>query len=124
MTVQRQHRGKLSYHSGRAAEEQIARIYERRGLRVIARRWRGKAGEIDLVLSDGARIAFVEVKTARDFARAAESLRPGQMRRLISAAEEFLGTQPAGQLTECSFDLGLVDGRGACEILENALMLH
>ncbi|MCE8007581.1 YraN family protein [Aestuariivita sp.] len=117
-------RGRASYHAGLSAEDRIERAYTDDGHTVLARRWRGRGGEIDLVLCKDDVISFVEVKKARDFARAAESLRPSQARRIATAAEEFLATQPRGALTECSFDVGLVDQTGAYEIIENALLLQ
>ena len=120
MTDPKACKGGVNYHAGQAAERQIERIYTAQGHDILARRWRGKAGEIDLVTRKDGVISFVEVKAARDIARAAESLRPAQMHRIARTAEEFLATQPNGTLTECSFDVGLVDGRGACEIIENA----
>ena len=50
----RKARGVTSYHAGVAAEEAVARQYERAGLHIAARRWRGKGGEIDLIARDGA----------------------------------------------------------------------
>ena len=75
---------------------------------------------IDLILRDGAGLIFVEVKQARDFDRAAESLSARQMRRLYGAAEEYLGSQPAGSLTDVRFDVALVNGHGETRIIENA----
>nr|WP_050929157.1 YraN family protein [Aestuariivita boseongensis] len=120
----RHHRGRSNYHAGLAAETCIERAYARDGHELIARRWRGQGGEIDLVFRKDDVLAFVEVKQAGDFDRAAESLRPAQMRRIAMAAEEFLGTQPAGSLTECRFDLGLVNRAGAHQIIENAFAVH
>lgn len=119
-TDQRRHRGEVAYHSGLAAEKRIAQDYARRGFALARERWRGKAGEIDLIVRDGAGLIFVEVKKARDFDRAAESLSTRQMRRLYSAAEEFLGSQPAGSLTEVRFDVALVNEQGETRIIENA----
>lgn len=116
----RHHRGTVSYHSGLAAEQRIAQDYERRGFAVAQRRWRGKGGEIDLIVRDGAGLIFVEVKKARDFARAAESLSARQMQRLYTSAEEFIGYEPQGSLTEVRFDVALVDGQGDMQIIENA----
>ena len=67
-------RGRMAYHAGIAAENRIAQDYERRGFAIARRRWRGRAGEIDLILRDGAALIFVEVKQSRSFARAAESV--------------------------------------------------
>ncbi|MEM5543819.1 YraN family protein [Sulfitobacter sp. AS92] len=110
----------MAYHAGIAAENRIAQDYERRGFAIARRRWRGRAGEIDLILRDGAALIFVEVKQSRSFARAAESLSSRQMQRIYRSAEEFLAGEPAGSLTEVRFDVALVDGQGATEIIENA----
>jgi putative endonuclease len=113
-------RGRRADWAGRQAEAGVAARYERCGAQVVARRWRGAGGEIDLVLRMAGTVVFVEVKQARDHARAAESLRPQQVRRLIAAAEEYVGDAPAGSLTEVRFDVALVDDRGAVSVIENA----
>lgn len=116
----RHHRGSMAYHAGIAAENRIAQDYERRGFTIARRRWRGKGGEIDLILRDGNALIFVEVKQSRNMARAAESLSGRQMRRIYACAEEFLGSEPYGSLTEARFDVALVDAQGALQIIENA----
>lgn len=115
-------RGAMAHARGVAGEEQVKRHYERRGAQCIAQRWRGQAGEIDLVFRHGQDIICVEVKASRTHARAAEMLRPQQMQRLCLAAEEFLGTLPTGSLTPMRFDVALLDDRGEIDIVENALM--
>lgn len=119
----RHHRGQLAYHAGLSAEACIAQDYQRRGFEIAQQRWRGKSGEIDLILRDGTGLIFVEVKQSRCLARAAESLRPRQMRRIYAAAEEYLAQEPAGSLTPVRFDVALVDGQGRSEIIENAFGL-
>ncbi|MDK3019578.1 YraN family protein [Pseudodonghicola flavimaris] len=119
-TVQRRDRGLRAHLAGAAAEARIAQDYERRGFTIVRRRWRGRGGEIDLIARRGDVVVFIEVKAARDFARAAEALRPWQMARLYEAASEFLGGEPAGLLTEARFDVALVNGQGAYQIVENA----
>jgi putative endonuclease len=42
------------------------------------------------------------------------------MRWLYRSAEEYLGTQPNGSLTEVRFDVALVNGHGEMKIIENA----
>jgi len=112
--------GRRSYHAGLAAESMVEAFYERSGRRICARRWRGSSGEIDLIARDGAEVIFIEVKQSRSHARAAEHLSERQMARIYGAASEFIGDEPAGQLTPVRFDVALVDGRGQIEILENA----
>ena len=119
----RHYRGKTAYHAGMAAEHLIAQDYERRGFSVAFRRWRGQSGEIDLILRNGSGLIFVEVKQARDFARAVHSLSHRQIQRIYQSAEEFLSQEPNGSLTEVRFDVALVDGQGKLQIVENAFGL-
>jgi putative endonuclease len=117
---QRQDEGRTGHHAGAAAEDCVAEAYARRGYPILQRRWRGRGGEIDLIARDGDGLVFVEVKKSRSFARAAERLSQRQVMRLWAAAEEFLGSQPRGALTDVRFDVALVDGRGALRVIENA----
>jgi putative endonuclease len=111
----------MAHLGGAAAEDRVAMEYERRGYALAARRWRGRSGEIDLIFRDGDAVIFVEVKAARDFDAALCSLGQRQIGRICRAAEEFVGGEPGGSLTEMRFDIGLVDARGDLRILENAL---
>lgn len=112
--------GARSYHAGLAAEDQVAQIYARSGREVCARRWRGSAGEIDLIARNGAEVIFIEVKQSSTHASAAEHLSERQMARIYASASEFLADEPHGQLTASRFDVALVNGAGQIEILENA----
>ena len=96
--------------------------YRRRGYQVAARRWRGPGGEIDLILRDGARLTFVEVKAAETHALAAERLSARQAGRIAASAGAFVAGEPGGQDTEMTFEVALVDGIGRIEIVENAFM--
>jgi putative endonuclease len=116
----RQLRGQRAYHAGVAAESAVVQFYERAGRSVAAQRWRGTAGEIDIVARDGAEVIFIEVKQSATHALAAEHLTRRQMGRIYAAASEFLAGEPAGQLTPSRFDVALVDAQGRIEILENA----
>lgn len=112
--------GKVSYLSGLAAEAAVERHYARGGQTVAARRWRGQGGEIDLIARDGEGVIFIEVKAARTHAEAVQRVTPAQSRRIIAAAEEFIGSEPMGSLTPVRFDVALVDARGCIDIIENA----
>ncbi|MGB3179523.1 MAG: YraN family protein [Albidovulum sp.] len=115
--------GSVAHHGGRVAEEQVEASYVAKGFRVLARRWRGEGGEVDLIVCDGAGLIFVEVKRADSHAVAAERLAVSQMARIYAAAGEFLATQPNGQDSEVRFDAALVDGQGRIRIIENAFGL-
>ncbi len=113
-------RGAMSFHAGLAAEERIALDYERRGFTVARQRWRGRSGEVDLIVRDGDGLIFIEVKQSRSFDRAAQRISAAQMRRIYTCAEEFLGAEPNGSLTDVRFDVALVNGYGETHIIENA----
>jgi putative endonuclease len=112
--------GSVAHLAGAAAEASVASEYDRRGRIVAHRRWRGTAGEIDLIAREGDGFVFVEVKKARTFDDAALRLGRRQMDRIIATACEFLGTQPGGLLASMRFDLALVDSQGKVRIIEDA----
>ncbi|MHA7850725.1 YraN family protein [Roseovarius sp.] len=119
-TTARRDRGLRSWLAGAAAEKIVALAYDKRGIDLLETRWRGRGGEIDLILRDGPEIVFCEVKAARSTQEAILRLRPAQMRRIHAAASEYLGRVPEGQLAQVRFDLAVVDGTGRADILENA----
>ena len=121
MTRARRARGSMAFHTGFAAEECVARHYDRAGRPVLARRWRGQGGEIDVIVRDGAETVFVEVKAAATHALAARRIDPRQVRRLYDCAGEYMGTLPDGLNSAVRFDVALVDGTGRVEVIENAL---
>ena len=123
-SVARRSRGQMAYQSGRLAEMAAADRYLAAGYEMVVRRWRGKAGEIDMILRKGALVVFVEVKSSRDFAHAAERISRRQMDRICMAACEFCGGLPAGQSTEMRMDAALVDQFGRVEIIEAAFGAH
>jgi putative endonuclease len=84
---------------------------ERRGYAVLARRYRTRHGEIDIVARDEETIVFVEVK-AKDtagFGRAAEAVGVRKQRRIVSMAVDYLARN---RLTAkpCRFDVVAIDG--------------
>ena len=111
--------GARSYHAGLAAEEIVCRHYEASGCVAVHRRWRGKSGEIDLVINQGDTVIFVEVKASASMDRAVQALSGRQLERLVSAAGEYLASQGAGLNTRARFDLAAVDNSGAVQIVSN-----
>ncbi|ETX15175.1 hypothetical protein OCH239_18000 [Roseivivax halodurans JCM 10272] len=109
-----------SFEAGRSAEFTVAQDYARRGHAVVDTRWRGEAGEIDLIVRDGEGFIFVEVKKSRSFENAAVRLGRRQMDRICRTAGEFCEGEPLGALTAMRFDVALVDGQGLVKVIENA----
>lgn len=118
-----QGRALRNHLSGAAAEEAVARHYAAQGAQVLARRWRGKAGEIDLIARQAGEYLFIEVKASRTGDAALARVSSAQARRIMMAAQEFLAGQPEGQLAFMRFDVAAVDGQGAVTILPNAFQM-
>ncbi|MFD1797225.1 hypothetical protein FQV27_09700 [Paracoccus aurantiacus] len=116
----RRARGKTAYDAGRIAEGTVSDRYLRRGYDLIQTRWRGKSGEVDLILRKDSTYIFVEVKASKDFSRAAARINRAQMNRICHAAIEFCGGLPSGLQTDMRLDAALVDQFGRVEIIENA----
>ena len=114
-------RGSRNYHAGMAAEDCAARHYQSSGCTVLERRWRGKGGELDLIVCGGDATVFVEVKRAETHAEAAARIGDRQIGRLRDVAAEYMATLPDGMLSDVRFDIALVDAMGRVDVLENAL---
>jgi putative endonuclease len=106
--------------AGLEAEDLAAAYLQRRGLKLRARNYSCRLGEIDLVLLDGATVVFVEVRqrSGRAFGGAAESITARKRKKLVAAARHFLARERA--LPACRFDAVLVDGEGRVEWIRDA----
>lgn len=120
VSIARRTRGRMAHLSGALAEDSVARLLERKGMTILARRWRGKAGEIDLIAQDADCLIFVEVKQSATFEDAAYRLGATQQGRIMRAALEYCDAAGQTPLPEMRFDAALVDAHGRVEILERA----
>lgn len=77
---------------GRLGEELALQHLQAAGLTMIARNYRCRMGEIDLVMMDGATLVLVEVRcrASKDYGGAAASVDWRKQRRLILAGEHLL----------------------------------
>jgi putative endonuclease len=77
---------------GSAAEEAACRRLRQEGYRIVARNWRTRLGEIDIVARDGDVLVFVEVKARSysGFGGPEGAVGPAKRRRLVAAAKAFL----------------------------------
>ena len=80
---------------GRRGERLAARHLKRAGLKILARGWRGRAGEIDLIAREGRYTVFVEVKTRRAVAgnRPEEAVGRRKQRTIVKLAGEWAAAQ-------------------------------
>ena len=105
---------------GRQAEALATTFLERQGLKILARNWRCRFGEIDLVAKQGPGLVFVEVRTrrSRSHGGAAESISATKRRRLVAAASLYLTR--ATPDSPCRFDAILIEAHGEIEWVRDA----
>lgn len=100
---------------GAAGEDRAAQWYRERRYKVLARNWRCREGELDLVLEapDGC-IVFSEVKTRSNgrFGTPAEAVTQDKQRRIRRLAAQYLrsSTPPRGGAVGLRFDVVAVCG--------------
>ncbi len=104
---------------GVQAEQRAAQYLQQLGLKQVAQNYRGRFGEIDLIMRDGATLVFVEVRLRRnaDFGGAAASIDARKQRRIVRTAQQYLAG--LAQTPPCRFDAVLMDD-GGVQWLKNA----
>lgn len=111
--------------TGRLGEDVAELQYVRRGFRVLARNWRCRIGELDLVLARGDLLVVCEVKTRRGtgFGGGYEAVDARKRQKLRAVAEAFL-LQTGLAPPSVRFDVASVrlrpDGSAAVEVFEDA----
>jgi len=105
--------------AGRDAESLVCGHIEKEGMRVVARNFRGRGGEIDIVARDGDALVFVEVRFREegDFGAPEETVTPVKRRRIASAARAYLSTISAADWKEARFDVAAVEGSGPAAVI-------
>ncbi|HEX6793759.1 MAG TPA: YraN family protein, partial [Casimicrobiaceae bacterium] len=90
--------------AGARAEALAAEYLMRHGLAIVARNFRTRAGEIDLIARDGRMLVFVEVRLRRSagYGGAVESITAQKRARLVAAASGYLAM--LGREPPCRFD--------------------
>lgn len=88
-----------------AGETHAADFLSALGYRILARRYRNKFGEIDLVAQKAGRIAFVEVKTRsqEQFGDPLESITAWKLRSIFRASRVFLAQWPGATALEVEY---------------------
>ena len=118
-----------SGESGAAAEDAALAHLRAAGLQLLARNVRYPFGEIDLVMREGATLAFVEVRyrSSTRFGGAFASVTRAKCRKLARAAQAWLKANRAHAAAPCRFDVVAVTPAAAsaaqCEWLRAAFTL-
>jgi putative endonuclease len=98
--------------AGQQAEAWAERHLCQHGLKVLARNWRCREGELDLVMLDGDTVVFAEVRYRlhRQWGGALGSIDSRKQARIIRAAERYLFQEPAWASHPCRFDIIAIEG--------------
>ncbi len=118
----------LHLRLGRAGEDEAERRLARKGFRILARNYRVKNGEVDLICRAGKTIVFVEVKTRGPGSLAAplDAVNAKKRARLIRAASAYLSENDLWD-APCRFDVAALISTNAgmtFEHIENAFGLE
>ena len=107
---------------GRAAEDRALLFLQGRGLTLIARNWRCKAGELDLVMRDDDTVVVAEVRMRRrdDYGYPLETVDARKQAKLVRATRLLLARRPELAEEPLRFDIVTLDGDGAIEWLKEA----
>ena len=91
---------------GRRGEDLAAVFLLERGYRIIARNWRRKTGEIDIIAVRGKMLVFCEVKCRRGYAYGSGAEAVGRKKQLHIIYTAMLYMQKTGQSENlCRFDI-------------------
>ena len=109
---------------GKTGEDLACRELEHRGYAILARRYRRRGGELDIVARHGGALVFVEVKARQDraFGDAAEAVGYAKRRRMVRLALDYV-VEHGIVNCPCRFDvvsIQLESGRPVVEVFENA----
>jgi len=86
---------------GRLGERIACRFLLKQGYDILARRFRGRSGELDLIGFEGETLVFIEVKTraTKTFGDPWEFVDWQKQQSLRRAAEEFIARYDLGEYT-------------------------
>ena len=94
---------------GAQAEQLAVQFLQQQGLKLIGQNYRGRFGEIDLIMQDGTTLVFIEVRLRRNagFGGAAASIDTHKQQRIVRTAQQYLAN--LARIPACRFDVVLLD---------------
>ena len=96
---------------GAWGESVAATHLEANGYRIIARNWRSRIGEIDIVAQHGEALAFVEVKTRRGRSHGTpeDAITSRKARKLLQTVQSYLSENDCHEDLDFSIDVVAVE---------------
>jgi putative endonuclease len=109
---------------GHHGEDLACRELERRGYAIVARRYRRRGGELDIIARDGRTMVFVEVKSraSHAFGAAAEAVTRLKRKRITDLALDYLMRNHLSHCP-CRFDVVSIhfdSGSPVVDVFQNA----
>jgi putative endonuclease len=105
---------------GIQGEQAVALHLQRIGFTIVARNYRQRYGEIDVIARKDNVLAFVEVKTRSScYIDPAEVIVPSKQRKIIMTAHTFLSEYNYTNVI-CRFDIALVDQNNNIQYITHA----
>lgn len=97
---------------GSEYEQQACDHLEKNGIRIIARNYRKRIGEIDIIARDGEYLVFIEVKyrMSTEQGGAAYAIPESKKRTIRRVAQWYMIENGISMETYCRFDAVLIDG--------------
>lgn len=104
-----------------AGERSAVRWYRRNGYRIIARNWRCREGEIDIIAGRGDELVFCEVKTRMSdaFGTPAEAVTRAKRERIRTVAMRWIDANGTQRGVAIRFDVAAVT-RDGIEVIQGA----
>ena len=105
--------GMAAVTTGASAEQAAEAHLRRQGLRTLARNYRSRFGELDLIMQDGDELVFVEVRrrSSRAYGDGLDSVDRHKQRRLALAAQRYM-SRHRPRCLQSRFDVVAVSDQG------------
>ena len=94
-----------AYRRGHSSEWMAAVALMTKGFRIVARRYRTRLGEVDLIARRGDLVLIVEVKARKTLIEAMEAIAHESERRIEAAADLWLARQKDHARLSVRFDM-------------------
>ncbi len=103
---------------GKAAELTASHFLEKKGLKIIERNWTCRWGEIDLIMKQGEKVIFVEVKSRSSaaYGKGVEAITFSKQQKMLRCA--LLYSQKHPEVKDIAFAVLSLDGDNSAESIE------